>query len=149
MPTRDHRGPRTPPGLPVAHRDACPVQHLSVGGINGGREGAGPLDAFDTCSPVKNVARDPDGRVCPGRTTSCPTGRRHARPPDIEAIRTWARANGFSVSERGRIAHSARSAFYESQRNPAATKDPTALIAAGRRVVAGGVSRVGPVYMTI
>lgn len=39
-----------------------------------------------------------------------------APPPDIEVIRTWARENGFSVSDRGRLAHSVRRAFHESQR---------------------------------
>lgn len=46
-----------------------------------------------------------------------------AQPSNIDDIRKWARANGFSVSERGRIAHRVRSAFYESQRNPGSATD--------------------------
>lgn len=44
-----------------------------------------------------------------------------APPPHVEHIRAWARENGFAVSDRGRIAHSVRRAFAESQRESSTT----------------------------
>lgn len=72
-------------------------------------------DSLASYVDVARQAEEPVRRRGPGR----PRGTRNAAPaarvaPDREqtiAIRTWARKNGFSVSDRGRLSASVLEAF--------------------------------------
>jgi hypothetical protein len=55
--------------------------------------------------PYIDAARKIDGRAGgSGRKSTRATGRRPDRAAELAAIRDWARANGYAVSDRGRIA---------------------------------------------
>jgi hypothetical protein len=56
-------------------------------------------------------ARRLSGRASSGRSTSRSSGRRSAGNEDTAAIREWAKANGYQVSERGRISAEVREAY--------------------------------------
>ena len=53
------------------------------------------------------------GRKVTRRSGTRSTGHRAAKgDPDTAKIRTWAKANGHEVSDRGRIHHSVKDAYY-------------------------------------
>lgn len=49
--------------------------------------------------------------IAAARQTSAPAARRKNGRRNVEEIRTWARANGFTVSDRGRIPVEVETAF--------------------------------------
>lgn len=50
------------------------------------------------------------GRVA-GRSTSARSSAPKANKAELAALRTWARANGFEVSDRGRVSQEIRDAY--------------------------------------
>lgn len=49
--------------------------------------------------------------VAAARRTGAPAARRKSGRRNVDEIRTWARANGFTVSDRGRIPANIETAF--------------------------------------
>jgi hypothetical protein len=49
--------------------------------------------------------------IAAARQTSAPMARRKNQRRNVDEIRTWARANGFTVSDRGRIPAEVQRAF--------------------------------------
>jgi Lsr2 protein len=51
-----------------------------------------------------------------GKTTAGNGGSRQSPVSDLGAVRSWARANGFQVSDRGRVSNAVLQAFKEGNR---------------------------------
>jgi len=58
-----------------------------------------------------SLARFIGSAASPARATRNGTSSVRANPEDLQAIRTWARENGYEVKERGRIPFSVMDAF--------------------------------------
>ncbi len=56
-------------------------------------------------------ARRAGGTRTPARRGGSSSGRRPSRNPETQKIREWARENGFTVSERGRISADVAAAY--------------------------------------
>lgn len=54
-------------------------------------------------------------RTAGTRTAAAKTGRRGRGAPDTAAVREWARAHGYTVSDRGRIPRRVQEAFTASE----------------------------------
>ncbi len=68
----------------------------------------------DAFAPYVGVARRVSGRRSTGRAST--GGSRSAKASELAEIRTWARANGFQVSDRGRISEEVRTAYEKANR---------------------------------
>jgi hypothetical protein len=67
----------------------------------------------DALDPYVKVAQRSTGRTARSTPTLTPPGRKPARrdPEQVDAIRQWARAHGYTVSDRGRIPHEVEAAY--------------------------------------
>jgi len=67
----------------------------------------------DALDPFVKVAQRVSGRTTRTTPPAAPTGRKPARrdPEQVDAIRQWARAHGYNVSDRGRIPHEVEAAY--------------------------------------
>jgi hypothetical protein len=67
----------------------------------------------DALNPYMKVAQRVSGRTTRTTPPSAPAGRKPARrdPEQVDAIRQWARAHGYTVSDRGRIPHEVEAAY--------------------------------------
>jgi hypothetical protein len=68
----------------------------------------------DALQPYVTVAQPVSGRAA--RTTALPAAPRRNKPArrdpeQVDAIRQWARAHGYTVSDRGRIPHEVEAAY--------------------------------------
>jgi hypothetical protein len=92
-------------GLPAAAEQASGRARAASAPRGGqtARKAGARKNAAGSLAPAKAAGRN-------GRSRRSPVA-------DVGAVRTWARANGFQVSDRGRVSNAVLKAFEEGQRS--------------------------------
>lgn len=103
--------------------DGGPADETVRFGLDGGQyeidlSSANAARLRDAVRPFAAKARRVQGNRAPGRPAGSRTTNTSAvkRNPDTAAIRTWAKENGYDVSDRGRIHQDIQDAYYAAMK---------------------------------